>query len=60
MARNIMCTLCATIRPDHIFKFASYGPVFQSASPETVNNLLNLVADPVPPSHHCHQPVQSD
>ena len=23
--QNIMCALCAVIRPDH-FKFASYGP----------------------------------
>ena len=30
-----------------------------SASPATMNNLLNLVTDPVQPAHHCYQP-QSD
>ena len=31
-----------------------------SASPATMNNLLNLLTDPVQPAHHCYQPVQSN
>ena len=31
-----------------------------SVSPATMNNLLDLVTDPIQPAHHCYQPVQSD
>ena len=41
-------------------RIATSSTLFQSVSPATVNNLLNVVTDTVQQAHHYHQPVQLD